>query len=55
MNAIGGYFQLECQQGEHFHKDALRLNTAHNCFEYILRARKYTKVYQIYNEYFYYN
>lgn len=43
--AIGGYFALELRQGEHYHKDALRLNTARNCFEYILRARKYTKVY----------
>lgn len=43
--AIGGYFELELRQGEHYHKDALRLNTARNCFEYILRARKYTKVY----------
>lgn len=45
ISTIGGYFQLECRQGKHFHKDALRLNTARNCFEYILRARKYTKVY----------
>lgn len=43
--AIGGYFELELRQGKHYHKDALRLNTARNCFEYILRARKYTKVY----------
>ena len=43
--AIGGYFELELRQGEHYHTDALRLNTARNCFEYILRARKYTKVY----------
>ena len=43
--AIGGYFELELRHGEHYHKDALRLNTARNCFEYILRARKYTKVY----------
>lgn len=44
-DAIGGYFELELRKGEHYHKDALRLNTARNCFEYILRARKYTKVY----------
>ena len=36
MEAIGGYFELELQQGEEYHKDALRLNTARNCFEYIL-------------------
>lgn len=45
MDAIGGYFELELRKSEHFHKNALRLNTARNCFEYILLARKYTKVY----------
>ena len=45
MDAIGGYFELELRKGEPYHKNALRLNTARNCFEYILRARKYTKVY----------
>jgi len=45
MNAIGGYFELELREGEHYHKNALRLNTARNCFEYILRAKHYTHVY----------
>ena len=45
VKAIGGYFELELRKGEHYHKDALKLNTARNCFEYILLARKYTKVY----------
>lgn len=45
MEPIGGYFELELRKGEHYHKDALRLNTARNCFEYILLARKYTKIY----------
>ena len=45
MKPIGGYFELELRKGEHFHKDALCLNTARNCFEYVLLARKYTKVY----------
>ncbi|CCY36134.1 uncharacterized protein BN796_00368 [Alistipes sp. CAG:831] len=45
MDAIGGYFELELRRGEHYHKDAIRLNTARNCFEYILMARKYKKVY----------
>lgn len=45
MDAIGGYFELELRRGEHYHKDAIRLNTARNCFEYILMARKYRKVY----------
>lgn len=45
MDAIGGYFGLELRHGEHYHKDAIRLNTARNCFEYVLRSRQYTKVY----------
>lgn len=45
MNAIGGYFELELRKSEHYHKDALRLNTARNCFEYVLRTRNYVKVY----------
>lgn len=45
MEAIGGYFDLELRKGEHYHKDAIRLNSARNCFEYILLARKYRKVY----------
>ena len=30
---------------EEYHKGALRLNTGRNCLEYILRSRKYKKVY----------
>ena len=45
MDAIGGYFELELRKGEHYHKEAIRLNSGSNCFEYILRARKYEKVY----------
>ena len=29
----------------HYHPDALHLNTGRNCFEYILRAKGYKKVY----------
>lgn len=45
MDAIGGYFELELRKGEHYHPQTLKLNTARNCFEYILRARGYKKVY----------
>lgn len=45
MNAIGGYFELELRSGEEYHKDAIKLNTGRNAFEYILRANKYKKVY----------
>lgn len=45
MNAIGGYFELELRKGGHYHQEAIRLNTARNSFEYVLRSRQYTKVY----------
>ena len=45
MKPIGGYFSLELPHFEEYHKDAIRLNTGRNCLEYILRARKYKKVY----------
>jgi len=43
--AIGGYFELELNQGQEYHPDAMRLNTGRNAFEYILLAKKYRKVY----------
>ena len=45
MNAIGGYFELELSKGNQYHVGALCLNTAHNCLEYVLLARKYKKLY----------
>lgn len=45
MKAIGGYFSLELPLCGEYHKDAIGLNTGRNCLEYILRARKYNKVY----------
>ena len=45
MKAIGGYFELELGQGLEFHTNAIRLNSGRNAFEYVLRARKYKKVY----------
>ena len=42
---IGGYFELELSCGEHYHNEALRLNTARSCLEYVLRVRNYRKVY----------
>ena len=45
MKAIGGYFELELSNYGHYHNDAIKLNTGRNCLEYILRARKYKKVY----------
>lgn len=43
--AIGGYFELELCDGMHYHNDAVRLNSGRNCFEYILLANGYKKVY----------
>lgn len=45
MSSIGGYFELELIVGKEYHSDALRLNTGRNAFEYILRSKKYRKVY----------
>ena len=45
MEPIGGYFELELRKDGHYHKNAIRLNTARNCFEYVLRARHYRKVF----------
>ena len=45
MQPIGGYFSLELNDGRELHHDALRLNAGRYALEYILRARKYRKVY----------
>ena len=45
MKPIGGYFSLELPWHEEYHKYAIKLNTGRNCLEYILRVRKYNKVY----------
>jgi len=43
--AIGGYFGLEQRLESEFYPHLIRLNTGRNCIEYILRARKYKKIY----------
>lgn len=44
--AIGGYFSLELNQTEKSpFKNLIHLNSARNCIEYILIAKKYQKVY----------
>ena len=45
MIPIGGYFSLELPLANTFHPNALALNTGRNCLEYVLRCRKYCKVY----------
>jgi hypothetical protein len=42
---IGGYFELELNDGYEYHTTAIRLNSGRNAFEYILRAKGYAKVY----------
>lgn len=44
-DAIGGYFGLEIQQRESYHKNLLALNSGRNALEYILRARRYKHIY----------
>lgn len=45
MHPIGGYFSLELNNGWERHPHALRLNAGRYALEYILKARKYRKVY----------
>lgn len=42
---IGGFFELELSAGEVIHADAILLNSGRNCFEYILRANRVTRIY----------
>ncbi|KQT17872.1 hypothetical protein ASG31_03800 [Chryseobacterium sp. Leaf404] len=43
--AIGGYFELDLNEGSEYYPDAIALNTARNALEYILKAEKYEKVF----------
>jgi hypothetical protein len=45
MGSIGGYFGLELRNGVEYHGSDIRLNTGRNALEYILRSRKYSKLY----------
>jgi hypothetical protein len=45
MRPIGGYFELELSPRAEYHKYAIRLNTGRNAFEYILRSRRFEKIY----------
>ncbi|MBD8082327.1 hypothetical protein [Chryseobacterium caseinilyticum] len=45
MKAIGGYFELEISVDKEYHHDLLRLNTARNALEYLLKAQGFKKVY----------
>ena len=43
--SIGGYFGLEMSLREEYYSDMIRLNSGRNAFEYILRAKKYKKIF----------
>lgn len=45
MKEIGSFFWTWAWKKEEYHKDAIKLNTGRNALEYILRAKKYNKVY----------
>ena len=45
MIPIGGYYSLEINEGQELHGQALRLNAGRYALEYILKARKYRKVF----------
>lgn len=45
MKSIGGFQELELNEGIEFHSNAIRLNTARNALEYILLACKIKKIY----------
>ena len=43
--AIGGYFELELPLHKEYHSQAIALNSGRHCLEYILKCRKYSKIY----------
>lgn len=42
---IGGFFQLELNRNYEYHKDAIKLNSARYCLQYILKTKKYKKIF----------
>ena len=45
MKTIGGFFSLETNDGWGYHYEALRLNSGRYALEYILKTRKYKKLF----------
>ncbi|WP_353132661.1 hypothetical protein [Pseudopedobacter sp.] len=45
VKAIGGYIELQLPSVEEYYPDLIKLNTARNAFEYILRANQFSLVY----------
>jgi hypothetical protein len=44
MKEIGGFFELELNQGKEYHHNALALNSGRNCLRYIVRNRNIQKL-----------
>lgn len=45
MKSIGGYFELQLPKGVEYYPNLIKLNTARNSFEFILKAKGYSLVY----------
>lgn len=45
IKPIGGYFELELPKYQEFHKYAIALNSGRFCLEYLIRCRRYNKIY----------
>lgn len=45
VNSIGGYFELELNNGIEYHINALRLNAGRKAFEFVLKTKEISKVY----------
>ncbi|NFE95397.1 DegT/DnrJ/EryC1/StrS aminotransferase family protein [Clostridium botulinum] len=45
MKEIGGYIELESYDGQEFHQQAIALNCGRNALAYLLKAKKYKKIY----------
>ncbi len=45
MKEIGGYFELELEKKDEYHKNAISLNSARSCLKYIIIAQKIQKIY----------
>jgi hypothetical protein len=43
--SIGGYFELEISRDKEYHKNLLSLNSGRNCLAYILKSKKYKKIF----------
>ena len=45
IKEIGGYFNLELQQGQSYHPNALGFNSCRNCLEFVLKLRQIKRIF----------